>query len=508
MSTNSVPAVGIDLATTYSMIAHLDSTGRPVSIISTEGSFATPSVVLFDDHEVIVGEEAVRAMSVEPTRVAACVKRDMGKRSYHRLINGREYPPEVIQAYIVRRLKQDAERQLGPVERAVITVPAYFDETRRKATQDAGYMAGLEVMDIINEPTAAALAYGFQQGFLDLRGSAASQQRVLVYDLGGGTFDVTILEIAGSEFRALATNGDVQLGGQDWDYRLVDLVAEQFVRQHGFDPRSQIDSLVPLWRNCESAKRSLSARTETTVTCECQGRAQRVKVRREEFERITRDLLDQTNFTARQTLVDAGLTWDDIDRILPVGGSTRMPMVQQMLQQLSGQPLDTTLSVDEAVAHGAALRAGLLLAEHRGQPPACRLVNVNSHSLGLVGTDPLTRQKRTSFLIPRNTPLPASSSQIFRTHRDDQKSVLVQIVEGESPTPEGCVTIGSCVVRGLPPRLPAGTPIVVGFHYAANGRLRVEVEVANSASRAVHDLVRPNSLTQEELDGWRQVICG
>ena len=174
MSTTSVPAIGIDLATTYSVIAHLDSTGRPVSIVSSDGSFATPSVVLFDDHEIIVGEEAVRSMSVEPTRVAACVKRDMGKRSYHRPINGQQYPPEVIQAFILRKLKHDAERQIGPIEQAVITVPAYFDEVRRKATQDAGYMAGLEVLDIINEPTAAAVAFGFQQGFLNLRRAAAS----------------------------------------------------------------------------------------------------------------------------------------------------------------------------------------------------------------------------------------------------------------------------------------------------------------------------------------------
>lgn len=211
----SIPAVGIDLGTTYSVIAYLDPQGRPTSIPNTEGDLLTPSVVLFDDDGVVVGKQAVAAASLEPEKVADCVKRDMGGKHYHRQINGRWYPPEVVSAYILQRLKADAERKLGPIRQAVITVPAYFDETRRRATMDAGKLAGLDVLDIINEPTAAAIAYGYQTGFLDRSGKLDRDKplRVLVFDLGGGTFDVTLVEMASQSFKALATDGDVLLGG-------------------------------------------------------------------------------------------------------------------------------------------------------------------------------------------------------------------------------------------------------------------------------------------------------
>ena len=237
-------------------------------------------------------------------------------------------------------------------------MPAYFDEVRRKATQDAGYMAGFEVMDIINEPTAAAVAFGFQQGFLDHHGSTDRPHHVLVYDLGGGTFDVTVMEIRGSEFLALATDGDVRLGGFDWDQRLVDLVAEHFLREHACDPREEPNAAGKLWLECEDAKRTLSARPKAPVVCEYRGRSSRIEVTRQQFEDATQDLLDRTRFTVVQSLKAAGLDWPDLDRILLVGGSSRMPMVREMLQQLSGKLPDASVAADEAVAHGAALQPG------------------------------------------------------------------------------------------------------------------------------------------------------
>ncbi|HEX3724812.1 MAG TPA: Hsp70 family protein, partial [Pirellulales bacterium] len=385
---------------------------------------------------------------------------------------------------------------------------AYFDEVRRKATQDAGYMAGLEVLDIINEPTAAAIANGFLKGFLDREGSANKPRKLLVYDLGGGTFDVTVMEIKGSEFTALATDGDVQLGGQDWDQRLMDLVADEFMRRHGLDPRQDPNTAGRLWRECEDAKRTLSARAKTHISCDFKGQAVRIEVSREKFEEITRDLLDRTQFTTRQTLQASGLSWNDIDNVLLVGGSTRMPMVGQMLRQLSGKEPDGSVAVDEAVAHGAALHAGVILAKQRGEKPVLRIRNVNSHSLGVVATDAQTGRKRNAIVIPRNTALPVTAKRVFRTQKANQASILVQIVEGESASPDDCTQIGQCVVRNLPRGLPAQTPIDVIFEYQDNGRLMVHVSVGNTGANLQHEITRDNSLTQEQLDAWRQYITG
>jgi molecular chaperone DnaK len=508
MTAQSLPAIGIDLGTTYSALARLDDNGRPTTIINAEGDLLTPSVVLFEGNNVVVGKEAIKALATEAEHVALCPKRDLGARAYHKAFQGRKYPPEALQAWVLKKLKDDAQRVIGPFERVVVTVPAYFDEVRRKATQDAGYMAGLDVMDIINEPTAAAVAFGFREGFLTPDGASTQPRNILVYDLGGGTFDVTVMEIRGNQFTALATDGDVCLGGQDWDQRLVDYVAEEFIRQHKLDPREDQNTVGRLWRECEDAKRTLSARMKTTVGCDYKGHAIRIEVTRLKFEEITHDLLDRTTFTTRQSLQAAGLAWSDLDRVLLVGGSTRMPMVQEMLQKLSGKKPDASVSADEAVAQGAALRAGLILAQSNGQPPKFHIRNVNSHSLGVVAMDPKTKRKRTAILIPRNTPLPITAKRIFKTEREGQKSILVNIVEGESANPEDCSQIGKCTVRNLPPRLPAQTPIEVRFRYLENGRLTVTVSVEGTDKTLQHELARENSLTPEQLDMWRQYISG
>ena len=506
------PAVGIDLGTTFSAVARLDDTGRPVTVPNAEGDLTTPSVVLFDGDDVVVGKEAVKAMATEAERVADCAKRDMGSREYRRAVDNKKYPPEVLLAYILKKLRDDSARQIGPFDKAVVTVPAYFDEVRRKGTQDAGYMAGLDVLDIINEPTAAAVAFGFQQGFLNAQGEAHAPQKVLVYDLGGGTFDVTLMEIKGTEFTALATDGDVQLGGRDWDQRLLDFVAEEFLKAHRhdprFDPRTDPSTAGGLWRECEDAKRALSARKKASVTCHFRGESLRVEVTREHFQEITRDLLDRTQFTVRQVLRAADLDWGAIDRVLLVGGSSRMPMVVDMLRQISGKEPDASVSPDEAVAQGAALQAGLILARSQGQPPAFKVRNVNSHSLGVVGTDPTTKRKRTAVLIPRNTTLPVKAHRAFKTSKDNQGSILVQIVEGESPSPEACTPLGTCVIRDLPHGLPARSPIDVEFRYGADGRLSVQVGVAGTGRKAQQEINRDNSLGREQLDEWRKRIVG
>lgn len=504
MTTTTIP-VGIDLGTTFSVIARLDDTGRPLTVVSAEGDRITPSAVLFDGQDTVVGREALKAVAVEGPRVATCAKRDVGRRFFRKTIEGRHYPPEVIEAFILNKLRLDAGQQIGPVEKVVVTVPAYFDEVRRKATQDAGYMAGLEVLDIINEPTAAAVAFGYQQGFLKA-GSAGQRQRIVVYDLGGGTFDVTVMEIRGTDFLTLATDGDVQLGGYDWDLRLLDMVVEQFIHEHGFDPREDPRVTDKLWRECEDAKRTLSSRAKVTVPCDYQGRASRFEITREQFEDATQDLLDRTRFTTQQALAAAGLEWKEVDRLLLVGGATRMPMVREMLQKLSGKTPDASVAADEAVAHGAALHAGLLLARSQGLPGSFRIKNVNSHSLGVVGIEPQTQRRRNGILVPRNTPLPATARRTFRTQKANQRSILVQIVEGESPSADDCNPLGRCTVTQLPANLPAGSPVDVLFHYQSNGRLKVRVSVPGTGSEVETEIVRENSLSKQDLDGWREFI--
>lgn len=508
MTQRPYPAVGIDLGTTYSVVARLDDTGRPQTLINAEGDHLTPSVVLVEDGEVVVGKEAVKAMSLEMDRVAECAKRDVGERMFHKALGGRQYPPEAIEAWILDKLRRDTQDQIGGYHKVVITVPAYFDEARRKATQDAGYIAGFEVLDIINEPTAAAVAFGYQQGFLAAGRDAGAPRNVLVYDLGGGTFDVTVMRIAERDFVALATDGDVHLGGRDWDQRLVDFVAEEFIRKHGVDPREDPNVEGQLIRECEDAKRTLSGRSRAMLACSYGGHQFRHEVTRELFEEITQDLLERTAFTTRQTLQAAGLDWSEIDRILMVGGSTRMPAVSQMLKNLSGIEPDRSVSPDEAVAHGAALHAGMLLDTHAGRVPQFRIQNVNSHSLGVVAYDAQTQEPRNAILIPRNTALPAASTRAFRTKRQGQKSVLVRIVEGEAGHPDHCSQIGRCSIRNLPPDLPKNTPIEVRFRYLENGRLSVRVRVAGTHKLLRHEIMRDNSLTAEQLNAWRKFVSG
>ena len=503
------PAIGIDLGTTYSVIAHVNDVGRPETIPNSEGDLLTPSVVLFDGDEIVVGREAIKARTTEMENVADCPKRQMGNQVYDKVFGDRRYPPEALQGWIVNKLKKDAARVAGKFNQAVITVPAYFDEVRRKATQDTGYIGGLDVLDIINEPTAAAVAYGYQAGWIDISGRVEQPINILVYDLGGGTFDVTVMEVGKDRFRTIATDGDMRLGGQDWDQRLIDHVSENFKSNFGIDPRENTMALGKLLRYCNEAKETLSTRSRAQIECSIGSSSLKTEVTRAQFEDLTLDLLDRTDFTVRQTLKAAKLAWADIDKVILVGGSTRMPAVREMLASLSGKTPDTTLSPDEAVAHGAALRSAMLLHRQSTAFRPAEIKNVNSHSLGVVANEVDTGIQKVVTLIPRNTPLPVVSRKTFKTHRRQQESILVQIVEGESINPEDCSQLGRCAIWDLPGTLEIGTLIEVKFAYEENGRLKIKVKVGGDANKAFrYEIQRPNSLTKAQLDSWRDYICG
>lgn len=495
--------MGIDLGTTRSVVAHLDNSGRPLTVQNLEGDATTPSVVYFDKSSVVVGKEAVKVAEYEPDRVAHFAKRHLGKQAFSMRVAGQDFPPEIIEALILRKLKDDARHRLGDFDKCVVTVPAYFNEPRRKATQDAGRLAGLDVIDIINEPTAAALAFGVQQGFVNPDGRTEQQETVLVYDLGGGTFDVTIMEISGDDYRAIGTAGDVYLGGIDWDQRIADHVAEQFQIQHGADPRSDPSHRLRLLAEAEDAKRSLSQRNDVVIRFAMDGSRVQVPLDRDDFESMCGDLVDRTMFTTRKLLKDAGRSWNDVTRLLLVGGSSRMPMVQKMLEAESGLKVDQSLSADESVAHGAAIYAGILLNAGGSSASPISVSNVNSHDLGLLGVDSSTGFPRRSMMIPRNTRLPAKMAKRFRTSRDNQPSVSVNVVEGGDEQGRHSAMIGKCVVRDLPQNLPRATAVDVVFHYTSDGRLNILAELPTVGRRATLTIERGSGLTEDDMRYWQ-----
>lgn len=501
------PAVGIDLGTTFSAVAHLDSDGRPWTILNAEGDLTTPSVVFFDKAGAIVGKEAVSAGEFEPERLARHAKRDMGEDVFSQEIRGEHMNPEVVQAVILKKLKSDAERKLGPISKAVVTVPAYFNEPCRKATMDAGKLAGLDVLDIINEPTAAAISYGVQQGFLTKEGVSTGHELILIYDLGGGTFDVTLMEIDGSTYKAVATAGDVYLGGIDFDRRIVDYIAGLFEDEYDIDPRKDLTAFQVLLQKASEAKHALSAREEMSIFYSHEGNKLRVNLTREKFEFLCEDLFARTMLTVRKVLREAKIEFEHVTRLLLVGGSTRMTRVVKLLEEESGLTADRSLSPDEAIAHGAAIYAGLLLKTGGQKIAGISVTNVNSHDLGILGVETATGRKRRSVMIPKNTQLPVKVKKVFKTFRDNQTSVEVNVIEGGDDSGNNATPIGRCLVSGLPKNLPSKTPVVVQFRYGDNGRLTVQAALPTIEKNAELEIKRASGLDDETVSRLSAMVA-
>lgn len=503
--------LGIDLGTTYSAVATVTDSGRTVMVPNSEGQILTPSVVFFDEDSIVVGNAAKQHALVNIDSVAICPKRDMGKKYYSRPIRGQQLPPEVIQATILKQLKDDAVAIHGGEMAVVITVPAYFDEPRRRATAHAGEMAGLNVLDIVNEPTAAALAYGEQLGYLDEKtGATLKPLRILVYDLGGGTFDVTLLDLRPGDVKTLATDGDVKLGGRDWDEALANYGADCFYQAHGLDPRSDNQAWLNVIQHAEQVKQALTFQQQAILEIRHSGYTQAVAVTRETFEELTEALVERTAYTCRQMIQTAGATWDTVDRIILVGGSTRMPMISKMLLELTKKPPERGVHPDEAVARGAAIFARHLLYKNsQGAGTAgtsFKVTNVNAHSLGIEGVDQQTQRKQNVIIIPRNTALPAKKVDKFVTKRENQTSIVVSVLEGESREPTHCSLIGRAVVRDLPPQLPKGWPIQVTYEYRENGRLAVHATVPGTEQSVSMELENATGMSNARVRRWRTIF--
>lgn len=465
--------VGIDLGTTYSVVAYINANGKPEIIPNEYGNATTPSVVYLGGEKPVVGEDAKEFQALGKQEVASFFKRNMDDVYFMLSFNGRDYTPVDLSAEVLAYMKAQAERHLGaPISDAVITVPAYFTHVQRSATIEAGRKAGLNVLKIISEPTAAALAYGLRP--------SSQEQRVLVYDLGGGTFDISLVEITPDQLKVLTTNGDHNLGGKDWDDRLIEYVDSLFRTEFSTDLIG--DDFNELRVQAEKLKHTLSSRQSGEIRVQAAGNAGTYTVTREKFEELTLDLMERTQLLTEHVLRDAALTWQDIDGVLPVGGSTRMPMVRNYIQRMSGKPPMGGINPDEAVALGAAIQAAMEVETSKSSSQTVfRLAgrkyttDVIAHSLGMIAVNDDRSRYINSILIGKNLEIPSLKSRPYTMNirRRGETEMEVFLTQGESEDPQQCAYLGRYVFSGFPTLASKTTPVDVTYEYDKNGVVRV-----------------------------------
>ncbi|MBI1312949.1 Hsp70 family protein [bacterium] len=502
-------AVGIDLGTTYSCISYLNEHGEPVTLANQEGELSTPSVVLFDDSgEIVVGTEALRNAVVKPNRVIQNAKRYMGDPGKRWEIGGKVVTPLDVSKLILQKLLAAAQEQIGKVEQAVITVPAQFSDVQRQWVSEAGRRAGLKRVDMINEPVAAALCYVLgSEGlwFTEL----AEEQRILVYDLGGGTFDLSLVSYQKNEVKVIASSGDLNLGGIDWNRTLLDAIAKQFTREFSSDPRKDAESLQFMALEVENTKRSLTVRPRAALTVQHGGNRKSYQVEQGQFEKLTGKLVDRTCALTQSMLKDNKMGWAHVDVILTVGGASRMPMIRNALKRLGGRTLNTSLSPDQSIAHGATYYAGMLLTNNEfarsilSAEVTQKLASIRQQSVSARGLGILVRDERDGrvphYLIPANAALPASVSKRFGTVIPNQSRVHLRIVESGTASDEHFVELGTCVIENLPENLPENSQIEVTIRYDEQARVHVSAKDVTSGKQASTEIVREENVVVKEM---------
>ena len=480
--------IGIDLGTTNSVVAVMEG-GKPTVIANAEGSRTTPSIVGFSKTgERLVGQLAKRQAILNPDKTVISIKREMGN-DYKVNIDGKNYSPQEISAMILRKLADDASSYLGEkVTSAVITVPAYFNDAQRQATKDAGKIAGLDVLRIVNEPTAAALAYGLEKD---------KPEKVLVFDLGGGTFDVSVLEIGDGVHEVLSTSGDTRLGGDDFDEKIINYLADEFKKQEGIDLRNDKQAMQRLKEAAEKAKCELSSVVETTVnlpfiTADANGpKHLDVTLTRAKFEELSHDLLERCKKPVEQALKDAGLSKGDIDEVVLVGGSTRIPAVQALVKEYTGKDPNQSVNPDEVVAVGAAIQAGVLA----GEVKDIVLLDVTPLTLGIE-----TLGGVMTSLVPRNTTIPVSKSQVFSTADNNQTAVDIHVLQGERPMAKDNKSLGMFRLDGIPPAMRGVPQIEVTFDIDANGIVNVSAKDKATNKEQKITITNSSNLSEADID--------
>jgi molecular chaperone DnaK len=490
--------IGIDLGTTNSAIALVNEFGKAEIIPNKEGERITPSVVLFDDDQIIVGSIAKQSSVAEPDRTVSSIKSQMGSSDFKFVYKQNEYKPEDISAMIIRKLIEDAESYLNDkITDVVITVPAYFNDHQRKATIDAGKISGINVTQIINEPTAAALTYGLDKNI---------NQKIMVYDLGGGTSDVTIMKVNNSDFDVLASDGDRQLGGNNFDEKLMIYLNDKFKQQHEIDLFDDPVLLQDLRLKSENAKKVLTTKLSTTLYISAKGKSARITVTRKLFSDLIADFITRTELLINAVMTDAGLEWKDVDQILMVGGSTRIPAVHDMILRVTGKNPSTRVNPDEAVALGAAIQAGVTCAKDQNEPVndmvrmkygAINVSDVTAHSFGAITLDEFDN-KRNAIIIPKNSKIPVRKSQIFYTSSANQTQVKMVVIQGEDPDPEFCTTIGTTTLD-FPPK-PENSPVIFNYEYDINGIIHATAKDPDTGKKSEIQIAREGSLTNEQIN--------
>ncbi|MBQ3311953.1 molecular chaperone DnaK [bacterium] len=480
--------IGIDLGTTNSVVAVMEG-GKPTVIANAEGTRTTPSIVGFSKTgERLVGQLAKRQAILNPDKTIASIKRHMGE-DYKKNIDGKDYTPQEISAMILRKLAEDASNYLGEkVTSAVITVPAYFNDAQRQATKDAGKIAGLDVLRIVNEPTAAALAYGLEK---------EKSEKVLVFDLGGGTFDVSILEIGDGVHEVLSTSGDTHLGGDDFDEKIMNWICDEFQKTEGIDLRSDKQAMQRIKEAAEKAKCELSSVVETTInlpfiTADANGpKHLDMQLTRAKFEELSHDLLERCKKPVEQAITDAGISKSDINEVVLVGGSSRIPAVQQLVKDYTGKEPNQSVNPDEVVAVGAAVQAGVLA----GEVKDIVLLDVTPLTLGIE-----TLGGVMTALVPRNTTIPVSKSQVFSTAENNQTAVDIQVLQGERPMAKDNKSLGMFRLEGIAPAMRGIPQIEVTFDIDANGIVNVSAKDKATNKEQKITITNSSNLSEEDID--------